>query len=165
MNNYSIPKGLHLFNRLLLGGTFLLFFLLVYRAVRPPHFIPTPPSLPTRGEGKTLERFSVSHKFGKSFSRNIFRPLVAPPAAPKAWESTPVSKITPPPIPLAVLAESYRLVGILAGPPRRAIVEDSVSGKTLTLTTGQPLGPMSVQSIDLKKVTLERGGETVDLHL
>jgi hypothetical protein len=159
-----IVTGLTTLNRLLLVGTLFLLICLIGRTIAPPSLIPVQ-GVRRGGVGENDPLNGTSEKpKGGTPRRNVFRPLVSPPPIdPK--NLAPSAAVAAPVIPIEQLAASYNLVGILAGPPVRAIIEDTISGKTSTLTVGQSLGPLVIHSIGSKSVTLERNGALWNLNL
>ena len=87
------------------------------------------------------------------------RPLFAPPAASAAQPSVPSGSATQ-------LASRLTLMGIVAGHPAQAIIEDSKTQKTYFVTEGQMVvdGAVLEQVLD-NRVVLNLSGERVELGL
>ncbi|MBI2104553.1 MAG: hypothetical protein HYT90_03080 [Candidatus Omnitrophica bacterium] len=88
------------------------------------------------------------------------RPLFAPPAASAAAEPSKPSGSA------AQLASRLTLMGIVAGHPAQAIIEDSTTQKTYFVTEGQMVvdGAVLEQVLD-NRVVLNLAGERVELGL
>ncbi len=98
--------------------------------------------------------------------RNIFSSLTPPPPSRPAPAVAPPPAPPPPPkIPLAERVGHLRLVGILPGPPRQAVVEDPRSQKIYTLSAGQKLEDCTVAEVGDGGAVLSFEDERFELTL
>lgn len=134
---------------------------LVVEATRPVPSIevPTNPADSPGNSPPPLEPEAVP-SLAASASRQLFEaPAVAAPAP---------SEITRPALSESakLLASRLTLMGIVSGDPAQAIIQDSQTGKTYFVTTGQSLaeGALLEQVLD-NRVILDVGGERIELAL
>ena len=94
-------------------------------------------------------------------SASVSRPIFSPPAAgPAATVAVPVSNLA------KLLASRLTLMGIVAGEPPQAIIEDAETKKTFFVTIGQMVveGAVVEQVLD-NRVVLNAAGEKIELSL
>jgi len=152
--------------RLLIGGLSALllmeFIFLIFQALRPPPTVSVPllpdtPSDPSSGTEAPAPPMP-------SLAQSAFHPLFAPPAdAP----GSPGSVSRPVPSGSAtLLASRLTLLGIIAGTPGQAIIEDSQTKKTYFVSPGQVVveGAMVEEVLDTR-VILDLQGEKIELTL
>jgi len=97
--------------------------------------------------------------------RNLFRPLIVTPPAPKIV--VPVAPLPPPPpkIPLSQRVAHLRLEGIMDTTPAQAIIEDTRSQKTIYVSAGQQIDDVTVEKITKDQVILFSGDERFNLSM
>src|SRR4029077_7415948 len=97
--------------------------------------------------------------------RNLFAPLIAAPRAAPKPVPLPAAPPPPPKVPLSQKASALHLVGIMAGNPPQAVIEDRQAQKTLYLTPGQAIGDIKIEKFLEDRVILKSDGEEMDLML
>jgi len=137
------------------------FILLIVQAVQPPPrvTVPQPPEAPAEAAGET-EALPPMPSLAQSVSRPLF---TAPPNVSGAASDGP----RPAPSGSAsLLASRLTLLGIIAGNPGQAIIEDSQTKKTYFVSPGQAVvGGAVVDQVQDKRVILDVQGEKIDLTL
>ncbi len=90
----------------------------------------------------------------------VSRPLFQLGSGETAWSSSPSAGAG------AVIARRFNLIGVVAGEPSQAVIEDTQTTKTYFVTRGQPVveGWM-VESVGQDRVLLDRSGEKLELSL
>lgn len=88
--------------------------------------------------------------------RNIFRQGLGEDNVVKSMPTGPVFK---------ELLKDLRILGIVSGSEKQAIIEDIKIGKTYFLFTGDYLGEIEVKAIYPDRVELEFKGEKINLFL
>lgn len=146
-----------------LGGLLLMeFVLLIVQALRPPPTVTMlePPHVP----GELAADGEAPLPLMPSLAQSVSRPLFSPPAdVPGSSASGP----RPAPSGSATrLASRLTLLGVIAGNPAQAIIEDSQTKKTYFVSPGQVLveGAVVDQIVD-NRVILDLQGEKIELAL
>ena len=139
---------------------------LILQLIRPAPVIQVPavPSL-TRTAPPTTDPAApaVSLPEIPSLSASATRPLFAPPVQVGS-STTPTTGL--PSVAAKTLAARLSLMGIIAGDPAQAIIEDAQTKKTYFVTVGQAVveGAVLQQVLD-HRVILELQGEKIELTL
>ena len=129
--------------------------LLIVQALRPL------PPIPRPVEAAEVQPAPPSAPEMPSLSASISRPIFSSPAAgPAATTAAPVSNTA------KLLAARLTLMGIVAGEPPQAIIEDTETKKTFFVTVGQMVveGAVVEQVLD-NRVVLNAAGEKIELSL
>ena len=97
--------------------------------------------------------------------RGLFLTPVAAPA-PQPVPLPTVSTPPPPPrIPLGQRVAHLRLVGIINGPKRQAVLDDARQGTTRYVSAGDTIGDVRVERVEKDRVVFTFENEAVDLSL
>jgi hypothetical protein len=133
---------------------------LILQMVRPVPPLPTPAVAVTAPEPDEPVA-PPSPPDMPSVSASVSRTLFAPPAPPAA--AAPGAAVT---AAARQLATRLTLMGIVAGNPPQAIIEDAESKKTFFVSAGQPVveGAVVEQVLD-NRVILDAGGQKIELSL
>jgi len=145
-----------------LGGLLVVeCILLVVQALRPPPVVTAPPR-PEAPDTPVAEIDTLPPV--PSLAHSASRPLFTPPADVPGGAS---SSLRPAPSGSAtLLASRLTLLGIIAGTPGQAIIEDSQTKKTYFVSPGQAVvdGAVVDQVLD-SRVILDFQGEKIELTL
>lgn len=151
--------------RVLIGGLGCLlaveFILLIVQALRPPPHIEIP-QLPDASEAPGVPSDTLPPM--PSLAQSVSRPLFSPPTdAPGLASSGPRQA---PSGSATLLASRLTLMGIIAGNPGQAIIEDSQTKKTFFVSPGQSVvdGAVVEQVLD-NRIILDFQGEKIELTL
>ncbi|MBI4004205.1 MAG: hypothetical protein HY353_04205 [Candidatus Omnitrophica bacterium] len=137
------------------------FILLIVQAVQPPPRVAIPPlpEAPDTPAAQT-EALPPIPSLAQSASRPLF---TASPDVPGAASTGPRPA---PSSSAALLASRLTLLGIIAGNPGQAIIEDSQTKKTYFVSPGQAVvGGAVVDQVQDHRVILDVQGEKIDLTL
>jgi hypothetical protein len=151
--------------RILIGGLGCLlaveFILLLVQALRPPLQVNVPP-LPDASEAPAAQTETLPPI--PSLAQSVSRPLFSPPADASGSASSGPRQA--PSGSAALLASRLTLLGIVAGTPGQAIIEDSQTKKTHFVSPGQAVvdGAVVDQVLDTR-VILDFLGEKIELTL
>ena len=153
-------------SRLLIVGLGVLLLieliLLAVQAVRPPPTVTVPE--PAAVSGQSSEDTETPLPTMPSLAQSVSRPLFASPADVPQTESSGPRQA---PSGLAkTVAARLTLLGIIAGNPGQAIIEDSQTKKTQFVSPGQAVAEGAVvdQVLD-NRVILDLQGEKIELSL
>ena len=146
-----------------LGGLLLLeFILLIVQALRPSPVVAVPalPDATTESAAQTEPLAPPMPSLAQSVSRPLFTPPADAPGSPGSEpRAVPSGSAT-------LLASRLTLLGIIAGPPGQAIIEDSQTKKTYFVTPGQIVVEGAVVDQVLEsRVILDLQGEKIELTL
>lgn len=135
---------------------------LMLQLLRPLPSINTPSAVSSSSQ-QTPEPVQLPSQM-PSLEANASRLLFTAPSDPASAVSS-TSKTAPSTL-AKLLASRLTLMGIMAGNPSQAIIEDSQTKKTYFLTPGQPVveGAMLEQVLD-NRVILDLDGEKIELTL
>lgn len=137
------------------------FILLIVQAVQPPPRVTMPPlpEAPDAPEAQTDTPPPIP-----SLAQSASRPLFT--ASPDVSEATSAGPRPAPSGSASLLASRLTLLGIIAGNPGQAIIEDSQTKKTYFVSPGQGVveGAVVDQVLD-NRVILDLQGEKIELTL
>jgi hypothetical protein len=134
---------------------------LVIRLLIPLPEFSVPPLPAGNGAGTDVEAPAIEDmpSLAASAAPGVFASLAPDPEAAGAQVGTPSATATQ-------LSARLSLMGIVAGNPSQAIIEDSQTQKTYFVSVGQPVveGAVVEQVLD-NRVVLKLGGEKIELSL
>lgn len=103
--------------------------------------------------------------FGGLSTRDLFGGS-APPSIPARVPPPPaLTPPAPPRIPLSQRLSHLRLVGIIDGARRQAVLDDARQGTTRYVSAGDAVGEARVERVEKDRVVFSFDGETMDLSL
>jgi hypothetical protein len=135
--------------------------LLMVQALQPPPHVAVPP-LPKVSDAPATQAEALPPM--PSLAQSVSRPLFSsstemPGTGPSGARPAPSASATQ-------LASRLTLLGIIAGNPGQAIIEDSQTKKTYFVSPGQPVvGGAVVDQVEEHRVILDVQGEKIDLTL
>jgi len=153
--------------RVLIGGLGCLlaveFILLIVQALRPPPHIEVP-ALPDASQAPGAPPDTLPPV--PSLAQSVSRPLFSPSTDGAGSASEPSGSRQAPSGSANLLASRLTLMGIIAGNPGQAIIEDSQTKKTFFVSPGQTVvdGAVVDQVLD-NRVILDLQGEKIELTL
>jgi len=135
---------------------------LVVQALRPVPTVTVPVAVPR--QPLVNDQTNIPQQDIPSLAASASRPLFAPPLGESTSPS--VTPVAPPSGLAKLLAARLTLLGVIAGNPAQAIIEDSQTKKTYFVTTGQSVVEGAVLEKVLENhVILDLQGEKIDLTL
>jgi hypothetical protein len=139
------------------------FILLIVQALQPSPRMTAPP-LPDASEAPGVSPDTLPPI--SSLAQSVSRPLFSPPADASGSASAPSGSRQAPSGLATLLASRLTLMGIMAGNPGQAIIEDSQTKKTYFVSPGQVVvdGAVVDQVLD-NRVILDLQGEQIELTL
>ena len=153
--------------RVLIGGLGCLlaveFLLLIVQALRPPPHIAVPP-LPDASEAPGVPPDALPPI--PSLAQSVSRPLFSASADVPGSASAPSGPRQAPSGSATLLTSRLTLMGIMAGNPGQAIIEDSQTKKTYFVSPGQMVvGGAVVDQVLDNRIILDFQGEKIELTL